>query len=85
MASKTDGKQFERSEGHGKERRLHYRRAHDERNAAVGALGAWLIDQQLHPLFLVDPKMTLHFHNRAARELVEQNEWLAADRPRTHH
>ncbi len=72
-----DGKHQQPRSGRGKdERRLEFRRDHDRRNAAVGALGEWLINRQLQPLILVDAEMAPYFLNQAARDVLRHTRWL---------
>ena len=72
-----NGKHQQPRSGRGKdERRLEFRRDHDRRNAAVGALGEWLINRQLQPLILVDAEMATIFLNQAARDVLRHTRWL---------
>jgi DNA-binding CsgD family transcriptional regulator len=85
MASQFDGKDAADRHGRygppghhgrGEEHRRRFRRASDEFNAAVGALGEWLIHRQWRPILLVKEDLTLISSNRAGREALEKSGWV---------
>ena len=92
MAIPTEGKGASgRSDGRGRgrgrqgrreEHRQVFRRASDERNAAVGALGEWLIQRQWRPVLLVKQDLTLISSNHAARKVLGEGGWLRHRGPR---
>ena len=76
MAIQSDWKDPWGSPSRGKRPRRKLRRASDRRNAAVAALGEWLIRRQWRPVFLVDEALTLISSNGAARKTLQQTGWL---------
>ena len=76
MAIQSDWKDPWASHSRGNKPRRKFRRASDRRNAAVAALGEWLIRRQWRPVFLVDEALILISCNNAARQALQQGGWL---------